>query len=332
MAAPGTLLDTRTDPAAGQPEEYPYSDGKVLMETEPHARSIVAMRDQLETHFKDSEDVYVAGSMAVYYRRADPTAVVVPDVFVVLGAAQKEARNSYLIWEEGGVVPSFVVEVASPSTSRRDATSKRATYERMGVAEYWRFDPKGELIAGRLEGWRLAGGRYERVRAVRAAGWHRSETLGLELRAERWLLRFHDPRLAQDMPHGNQRGPASNRAPISRRPGGVLFPSPQKCAIFVAPKARTAHCASRKFDRRQLFRSGLQTHRDQEIPESPVAVRYLPLLSIRPRSLRHVEGSSDANSGDNPLLGSSDWLCRAATVPCGPVRSLGHGHGRRRAC
>jgi len=28
---------------------------------------------------------------------------------------------------------------------------------------------------------------------VREAGWHRSDALGLELRAERWLLRFHDP-------------------------------------------------------------------------------------------------------------------------------------------
>ena len=199
MAAPSTLLDARTEPAVGQPEEYPYSDGKVLMETDPHARSIVAMRDQLETHFKARQDAYVAGSMALYYRRGDRTAVVVPDVFVVLGAAQKEARKSYLLWEEGGVVPSFVVEVASPSTSGRDATSKRATYERMGVREYWRFDPLGELIAGRLEGWRLAAGRYQQVRAVRAAGWHRSEALGLELRAERWLLRFHDPRLRRDM-------------------------------------------------------------------------------------------------------------------------------------
>ncbi len=199
MFAPSRLLDARTDPAAGQAEEYPYSDGKVLMETDPHARSIVAMRDQLETHFKARQDVYVAGSMAVYYRQGDRTAVVVPDVFVVLGAPQKEARKSYLIWEEGGVVPSFVVEVASPSSSRLDATSKRATYERMGVREYWRFDPLGELIAGRLEGWRLAAGRYQRVWAVRATGWHRSEALGLELRAERWLLRFHDPRLGQDM-------------------------------------------------------------------------------------------------------------------------------------
>ena len=199
MAAPRALLDALTDRAVGQPVEYPYSDGKVLMETDPHARSIIDMRDQLDTHFKARQDAYVAGSMALYYRQGDPAAVVVPDVFVVLGALHKQARKSYLLWEEGGVVPSFVVEVASPSTSRRDATSKRATYERMGVHEYWRFDPLGELIAGRLEGWRLEGGRYERVRAVRAEGWHRSEALGLELRAERWLLRFHDPRLGRDM-------------------------------------------------------------------------------------------------------------------------------------
>ncbi len=200
MAAPGTLVEALTEPDAGQPVEYPYSDGKVLMETDPHARSIIDMRCQLDTHFQARQDAYVAGSMALYYRQGDPAAVVVPDVFVVLGALHKEARKSYLLWEEGGVAPSFVVEVASQSTSRRDATSKRATYERMGVHEYWRFDPLGELIAGRLAGWRLASGRYERVRAVRAEGWHRSEALGLELRAERWLLRFHDPRLGRDMP------------------------------------------------------------------------------------------------------------------------------------
>ena len=193
MAASKALLDAITYPSAGEPVEYPYSDGKILMETDPHARSIIAMRDQLDTHFSARADVFVGGSMAVYYRQGDPEAVVVPDMFVVLGAAHKEGRKSCLIWEEGGVVPSFVVEVASPSTSRHDATGKRATYERMGVREYWRFDPLGKLIPGRLAGWRLEAGRYKRVRAVREAGWHRSEALGLELRAERWLLRFHDP-------------------------------------------------------------------------------------------------------------------------------------------
>ena len=198
MAARASLQGPLARLSAGPSEEYPYSDGKVLMETEPHATSIVDMRNQLTAHFEARADAYVAGSMAVYYRQGDRKAVVAPDVFVVLGVEKKE-RRSYLIWEEGGVVPAFAVEVASDSTDRRDATSKRATYEQMGVHEYWRFDPLGVLIQEGLQGWRLEGGRYERVRAERADGWHRSEALGLELRAEGRLLRFWDPQLGRDL-------------------------------------------------------------------------------------------------------------------------------------
>ena len=198
MAAPASLLEPVSRPSAGPSEKYPCSDGKILMETDPHADSIVDMRIQLKAHFEARADAYVAGSMAVYYRQGDPKAVVAPDVFVVLGVEKKE-RRSYLIWEEGGVVPTFAVEVASESTNRRDATSKRATYEQMGVREYWRFDPLGMLIREGLQGWRLEGGRYERVRAESAADWHRSEALGLELRAEGRLLRFWDPQLGRDL-------------------------------------------------------------------------------------------------------------------------------------
>ena len=167
MVAPARLLGPVTGRAAEQPLEYPYSDGKILMETDPHADSIVDMRYQLKTHFEARQDVYVAGSMALYYREGDPSAMLAPDLFVVLGVEKKE-RRSYMLWEEGGVVPAFVVEVASQSTSRLDAASKRATYERMGVREYWRFDPLGELIREGLVGWRLAAGSYEQVRAGRA--------------------------------------------------------------------------------------------------------------------------------------------------------------------
>ena len=196
MAAPASLVEPRARASAELSEKYPFSDGKILMETDPHADSIVDMRIQLKAHFEARADAYVAGSMAVYYRQGDPKAVVAPDVFVVLGVEKKE-RRSYLIWEEGGVVPAFVVEVASESTNRRDATSKRATYEQMGVREYWRFDPLGVLIRQGLEGWRLEGGRYERMQAGRSDGWCRSEALGLELRAEGRLLRFWDPRLGR---------------------------------------------------------------------------------------------------------------------------------------
>lgn len=198
MAAPTTLVPPVTRPSDLELEEYPYSDGKILMETDPHANSIVAVRNQLQWHFEGVPDVYVAGSMAVYYREGDRSAVVAPDVFVVLGVA-KRARKSYLVWEEGGVVPTFVLEVASLSTSGRDATAKRETYERMGVREYWRFDPVGKHIRKGLEGWRLAATGYERMRETGPAGWYRSEVLGLDLRAEEWLLRFRDTRLGREL-------------------------------------------------------------------------------------------------------------------------------------
>ena len=198
---PATLVPEPTSaPVPAREEEYPCSDGLVLMETEPHADAIVAMRNQLQAHFSTRPDVYVAGSMAVYYQQGDPSAVLVPDLFVVKGAPRKPARKSYRLWDEGGVAPSFVVDVASPSTSERDASVKRLAYERMGVGEYWRFDPTGTLIAEGLVGWRLRGGRYQRARATGLANGYRSVALGLDLRAEGPLLRFWDTRRGRSLP------------------------------------------------------------------------------------------------------------------------------------
>ena len=201
MADTATLTLPKTGVAPGETEEYPYSDGRILMEADPHANAIVEMRNKLQRHFADAHNIYVAGSMAVYFREGDPQAVVAPDVFVVLGV-EKRDRRSYKLWEEGGVVPAVVIEVASPSTKRLDATSKLGTYERMGVSEYWRFDPDGRQIRQGLEGWRLEGMKYRPVAVRRQAGGLRSygsEVLGLELRAEGRLLRFRDLRTGQDL-------------------------------------------------------------------------------------------------------------------------------------
>ena len=48
-------------------------------------------------------------------------------------------------------------------------------------------------------GWRLEGGRYEQARVPGTAGWHHSEALGLQLRAEGWLLRFRDQESGRDL-------------------------------------------------------------------------------------------------------------------------------------
>ncbi len=43
-------------------------------------------------------------------------------------------------------VPELVIEIASPSTRRRDGSLKRTLYERTGVSEYWIVEPKGDKV------------------------------------------------------------------------------------------------------------------------------------------------------------------------------------------
>jgi len=42
--------------------------------------------------------------------------------------------------------PNLIVEIASPSTRRRDRTTKRLLYGRFGVDEYWIVDPREQRI------------------------------------------------------------------------------------------------------------------------------------------------------------------------------------------
>jgi Uma2 family endonuclease len=55
-------------------------------------------------------------------------------------------------------VPELVIEVGSPSTRRRDETIKKRLYERVGVDEYWVFDPELDVVRV----YRRVGERFER--------------------------------------------------------------------------------------------------------------------------------------------------------------------------
>jgi Uma2 family endonuclease len=60
--------------------------------------------------------------------------------------------------------PELVIEIASPSTRKRDETIKRRLYERAGVAEYWVIDP--EIDAIRV--YRREGDTFARVTELSA--------------------------------------------------------------------------------------------------------------------------------------------------------------------
>ena len=77
-------------------------------------------------------------------------------------------------------------------------------YASLGVGEYWLFDPTGDYLAPRLQGFRLHGGEYRPLPSVAMVGGGlslHSEALGLDVRQdEDGRLRFHDPESGEDLP------------------------------------------------------------------------------------------------------------------------------------
>ena len=189
--------------AAG-PTHYPDSDGLPMAESEFQLWPIIYAGSALASHYRMRDDVYVSGCL-LYDEEGNNQVRVAPDVFVVFGIA-KHKRSTYLLWQEGKA-PDFVMEISSPSTWRTDQGPKRELYARMGVSEYWLYDPTGDCFAPPLQGFRLAQGGYvpmpvaQRADGVLAA---RSEVLGLELHldpaaAVKDGLRFYDPATAEPL-------------------------------------------------------------------------------------------------------------------------------------
>jgi len=180
------------------PVEYPSSDGRPMAENDAQRAAIMYAIGALEIWFSDRSDVYVSGDLLIYYDEGNPRGSVAPDAFVVIGAEQRQ-RMTYKLWEEPKA-PDFALEVASPNTWREDEGPKRRLYERLGVREYWQYDPTGEHLGVRLKGWRLVEGAYEPqplVASLDGTRFLRSETLGLDLRVKDEEMYFLDPATGQ---------------------------------------------------------------------------------------------------------------------------------------
>ena len=65
--------------------------------------------------------------------------MVQPDLLVVCDPAKIRENG---LWG----APDLVVEILSPSTSRKDLREKYDLYQRSGVKEYWVIDPPGRWV------------------------------------------------------------------------------------------------------------------------------------------------------------------------------------------
>jgi len=178
-------MSSVTDMPAAQRQtiHYPESDGQPMADNTLQFQWIVLIKENLETLFREREDVFVAGDLLWYPVEGQPRICRAPDTMVVFGRP-KGYRGSYKQWEEDGLAPQVVFEVRSPANGFKEMLDKLAFYEAHGVEEYYTYDPDPER--NDLTGFQR---QEERLRPIdEMNGWVsprleiRFDTSGAELR------------------------------------------------------------------------------------------------------------------------------------------------------
>lgn len=139
---------------------YPDSDGQPMTESDATRDYLLYCVEVLRLYFKSRPNVYVSGNLFIYYEEGNPSASISPDVFVIFGVNHRK-RRSYKTWQEGNRLPNFVLEITSRSTKHQDEEHKPRLYSRLGVDEYFQYDPTADYLNPQLKGFCLIDRAYE---------------------------------------------------------------------------------------------------------------------------------------------------------------------------
>jgi len=129
-------------------ERWELIDGVAYAMSGPstgHQGIAMEMGRQLANFLKGKDcRVFPAPCDVFFYRlreqdEDDIDTVVQPDLLVVCDPEKIRPRG---VWG----APDLVVEILSPSTSRKDQNEKFNLYQRSGVKEYWVVDPAGQWM------------------------------------------------------------------------------------------------------------------------------------------------------------------------------------------
>jgi len=139
-----------------------------------HYEATKDAREALRGYFaRSTSPLYVSGEMAVYY--PDELAFQ-PDVFAVRDVALHK-RDTWMVSAEGRGL-DWVLEVLVKGDRRKDLEQNVLRYARLGITEYFIFEPRARL----LRGYRLTApgvAMYESLAGDR--GVFTSKVLGLDL-------------------------------------------------------------------------------------------------------------------------------------------------------
>ena len=148
------------------------------METNLHRLLMNLLIDILESLWQ-GRDFFAGGNMFFYFSalQAKKNDYRGPDFFVVLDTEHRQ-RESWVVWEEGGKMPDFILEITSESTAAMDRGEKKRVYGKvLHVPEYFIYDPATRT----LEGYRLGPGSEYVPISADADGRLESRQLGLLL-------------------------------------------------------------------------------------------------------------------------------------------------------
>jgi Uma2 family endonuclease len=139
-----------------RPVTYPSSDGERIAEHTRQFDWISLLWVNLSMPFARQPDVFVAADNLIYPVEGDNRTREAPDIYVAFGRPKGD-RDSYRVWEEGGIFPQVVFEVRPPSPRPGVMTRKLGFYDRYGALEYYDYDPFENRLTGYLrdEGGRL---------------------------------------------------------------------------------------------------------------------------------------------------------------------------------
>jgi Uma2 family endonuclease len=138
---------------------------------------------------------FIASNLNIYMTGKYKEAPIVPDLAVfkavVLTRSQRLQLRSWKMWQTARPAPSVTFEISSDTTWRKDLEDKPAQYAKLGVTEYFAYDPNEpqEWVdkTKRLRGWRYqvsaAGTDIDMIElSPNAQGWLWSEEL------DSWLV------------------------------------------------------------------------------------------------------------------------------------------------
>ncbi len=157
------------------------------LETYRHLKQLILLLTSLERLWQNRQDFFVGGNMSVYYstRQLKSEDVRGPDFFVVLNTERRE-RKSWVVWDEDGRYPNFILEILSDSTAKNDRGLKKQLYQDIfRTPNYFLFDP----YTLEFVGFELNYHQYQQI-VPNEQGWLWSHQLQLYLGILAEQLRF----------------------------------------------------------------------------------------------------------------------------------------------